>query len=146
MEVYTIGFTGRTARGFFDTLKEAGIERVIDVRLHNRSQLAGFTKASDLPYFLRAIGGIDYVHELRLAPTPEMLHAYRNKRGPWSDYEHAFHALLKERRVEVAIERGLFASPAVLLCSEPTAERCHRRIAAEYLQRHWGEDVAVRHL
>ena len=138
MEVYTLGFTQKTAAQFFDTLRGAGIKRLLDVRLNNTSQLARFTRADDLPYFLREICAAEYVHELLLAPTQEMLDAYKKQKGAWEIYERTFLALLAERHVEDRLDRALLAGPTVLLCSEPTAEHCHRRLVAEYLRDKWG--------
>ena len=145
MEIYTVGFTQKRAAQFFGLLKEAGIRRLIDVRLNNVSQLAGFTKREDLAYFLRAICDADYRHELLLAPTQEMLTAYKKQRGSWTDYERLFLALLTEREVERHIPQDLFNERTVLLCSEATPERCHRRLVAEYLRDHWG-NVTIIHL
>jgi uncharacterized protein (DUF488 family) len=145
LEIYTIGFTKKNASTFFGALKQAGIVRLIDVRLSNSSQLAGFTKRDDLSYFLREICGAAYLHEPLLAPTEEILKQYQQKQMAWDEYEQRFRALLAERQVQDKIERGWFASPAVLLCSEPTAEKCHRRLVAEYLKQKWA-DVEIRHI
>lgn len=145
MEIYTIGYTRKTAAEFFGILRDANIRTVVDIRRNNSSQLAAFTKHSDLPFFLKEICGADYVHELQLAPTQEILDNYRKKHGSWDDYERDFRALLEERQIEKHLDKQLFAQPAVLLCSEPTAEHCHRRLVAEYLQQHW-DDVTVTHL
>ena len=145
MELFTIGFTQHSAAEFFEKLRGASIQRLVDVRLNNVSQLAGFAKRGDLEYFLRELCGADYVHELRLAPREEDLKAVRGRQMSWSDYEDAYIALLRERRVEQTIERSLFAKRSVLLCSEATAEKCHRRLAAEYLRDAWG-DVEITHL
>jgi uncharacterized protein (DUF488 family) len=145
VEIYTIGFTQKSAAEFFGRLRAAGIRRLIDVRLQNTSQLAGFAKRGDLAYFLREICGAEYHHEPALAPTPELLRGYAKGEIPWEDYAAAYRRLLAERKVETGLDRGLFDAPAVLLCSEPTAEHCHRRLAAEYLAEQWG-GVEVRHL
>ncbi len=145
MEIYTIGFTQKSAREFFELLKANGIRRLIDIRLSNTGQLAGFTKRDDLAYFLGAICSAEYVHEPLLAPTKELLSDYRNQRCTWQDYERVFKQLLIDRRVAEQLDRSLFAEPTVLLCSEPAAEQCHRRLVAEYLQQQWS-DVAVHHL
>ena len=139
MEVYTIGFTQKTARQFFETLTRAGVKRLLDVRLNNVSQLAGFAKRDDLAYFLQTIGGIEYRHEPLLAPTQEMLDAYKKHKGDWNEYETRFLNLMRERRVETVIDRTLLALPTVLLCSELTTEHCHRRLVLEYLQEKWGD-------
>jgi len=145
MEVYSIGFTQKRAADFFGLLREAGIRRLLDVRLNNSSQLAGFTKKEDLPYFLRELCHAEYLHEPLLAPTQELLDAYKRSKGSWQDYETAFLALMAERRIEERLARDLFATPTVLLCSEPTAAQCHRRLVLEYLQARWG-GLQITHL
>ncbi len=138
MRVYSIGFTRKTAADFFTSLRQAKIRCLLDVRLHNASQLAGFTKRDDLPFFLKELCGADYLHEPLLTPTPDLLEGYRKKRLSWQDYEPRFLSLLAERKVEKMIDRQIFAVPTVLLCSETTADRCHRRLILEYLQDKWG--------
>jgi uncharacterized protein (DUF488 family) len=123
-------------------LKDTGIERLLDVRLNNASRFSGFARRADLPFFLERLCGAEYVYEPRLAPTREILDAYR-KGGRWPDYERAFLELLRERRVEEALDRDLFAGPTVLLCSEANAEHCHRRLVLEYLGREWNGIRAV---
>lgn len=145
MEIYTIGFTRKSAEQFFGLLKEHEIRRLIDVRLNNTSQLAAFTKQDDLAFFLREIADIDYVHEPMLAPSDELLKGYRKGDYTWDEYEQIFAGLMRERQVETALDKGLFDRRAVLLCSEPTADNCHRRLVAEYLAQHWG-DIAITHL
>ena len=145
MEIYSIGFTQKNASQFFNTLKANGIERLLDVRLNNTSQLAGFAKQADLAYFLRQICGAAYEHEPLLAPTQEILDAYKKRKGDWAAYEKEFLALMRFRKIESAIDKEGFAQRTVLLCSEPTAEHCHRRLVLEYLQKHW-EGVLIHHL
>jgi uncharacterized protein (DUF488 family) len=123
-------------------LNDSGVERLIDVRLNNASRLAGFARRADLPFFLEKLCRAEYIHEPGLAPTREILDAYRNG-GAWPDYERAFLDLLRERRVEETLDRGLFDIPTVLLCSEVGPERCHRRLILEYLDREWGGIRAV---
>lgn len=137
MEVYTIGFTKKSAAQFFGPIRQAGIKRLLDVRLNNTSQLAGFTRRDDLPFFLREICDAEYLHEPLLAPTQELLSDYRKRRVTWPQYEERFLALMAERGVEERVDPGLFEAPTVLLCSEPTAERCHRRLVLEYLGSKW---------
>lgn len=145
MEVYTIGFTRKPAEEFFGLLKAAGVKRLVDVRLNNVSQLAGFAKRHDLEFFLKELCGIEYVHELRLAPEKEMLDAYKKQQGAWDEYEREFRQLIADRQIETTVGRELFEVPAALLCSEPTAEFCHRRLVVEHLQEKWG-DLAITHL
>lgn len=138
MDVYTIGFTKRTAADFFGALKRAGIRRLLDVRLNNSSQLAGFTKREDLAFFLKEICSAEYLHEPLLAPTQGLLDSYKKNKGGWQDYEEGFLKLITGRKVDEKISKNLFDTPTALLCSEPTAERCHRRLVLEYLQSKWG--------
>jgi uncharacterized protein (DUF488 family) len=145
MEIYSIGFTQKNASEFFGTLKANGIERLLDVRLNNTSQLAGFAKQSDLPYFLGEICGAAYEHEPLLAPTQEILDAFKKHKGSWDAYAEAYLALIRSRRVEAVLSKGSFLKKTVLLCSEATAEHCHRRLALEYLQQHW-KDIIIRHI
>jgi uncharacterized protein (DUF488 family) len=145
VEIYTIGFTKKSAEQFFGALRKAGIKRLIDIRLNNSSQLAGFTKKDDLVFFLKEICGAEYMHQILLAPTKEILDGYKKKKITWDEYERRFIDLLTERRVEEVLDKGLFIVPTVLLCSEAKPVRCHRRLTAEYLKSKWG-NVDIRHL
>jgi uncharacterized protein (DUF488 family) len=144
MKLFTIGFTKTSAEHFFDRLGKAGVKRLIDVRLNNVSQLAGFAKRDDLKYFLKAICNIEYLHEPSLAPTKEMLDEYRKKAGDWQAYEARYLSLIESRKVEARLGRERFED-ACLLCSEDTATHCHRRLAASYLKSRWG-DIDIVHL
>lgn len=144
MKLLTIGFTKTTAETFFSAIRDSGATRLVDVRLNNVSQLAGFAKKQDLAYFLQEICGIPYRHLPELAPTQAMLDRYRKSKGAWTVYETEFLALMKERAVERTVPREALAE-ACLLCSEPTPERCHRRLVAEYLRDRWG-DMEIVHL
>ena len=144
MKVFTIGFTKKSAREFFGKLRRPGLQRLIDVRLNNVSQLAGFSKRDDLQFFCDAILSIQYVHLPELAPTQEMLDEYRKNRGGWPDYETNFLSLMAKRKVEDTVAREVIDG-GCLLCSEATPENCHRRLVAEYLQRKWG-DVEIEHI
>lgn len=143
MEIYTIGFTKKSAAAFFEALKRNGIRGLVDVRVHNTSQLAGFTKRDDLQYFLGQLLRASYVHEPLLAPTKELLKAYRGGEMTWEQYEDSFVRLMGERRIENQIPPDLFAGGVVLLCSEPSPEYCHRRLVVEYLDHAWGDVQAV---
>lgn len=138
MRTFTIGFTKKNAEAFFTKLHEAGVRRVVDVRLNNVSQLAGFAKRDDLQYFLRAIHGIDYVHLAELAPTADILDAYKKHGGDWSVYEEKFLELMDRRRIQDAVSKDAI-SDGCLLCSEHLPEHCHRRLVIDYLKRHWGD-------
>jgi len=144
MRILTIGFTKKSAETFFNRLKNARVKRLVDVRLNNVSQLAGFTKKDDLRYFLKHICDIEYVHLPELAPTAEMLDAYKKqKNGDWELYERRFLDLMRSRQIENT-EREIFAD-GCLLCSEEKPLHCHRRLVAEYLKEHWG-DVEIEHI
>ena len=144
MRVFTIGFTKKSARKFFETLRCAGARRVVDVRLNNMSQLAGFAKRDDLEFFLKELCGLDYVHLTDLAPTQEMLDEYKKRKGDWATYEKRFLNLMEQRHVEDRIPKEIIAD-GCLLCSEDKPHHCHRRLVVEYLDRHWG-DITVSHL
>jgi hypothetical protein len=115
------------------------------VRLNNTSQLAGWARQADLPYFLHELVGAEYIHEPLLAPTADLLDAYKKRGGAWSEYEPRFLALMAERQIEERLDRSLFAVPTALLCSEHTAEHCHRRLVLDYLQEKWG-GLTITHL
>jgi uncharacterized protein (DUF488 family) len=144
IKLFTIGFTKKTARTFFTKLKGASVARVLDVRLNNVSQLAGFAKKDDLQFFLDAIAGIGYEHLPDLAPTEEMLTAFKKNKGDWADYEGQFTRLMQTRKIENAPSRELFQH-GCLLCSEDKPHHCHRRLVAEYLAQKWGQ-VEIVHL
>ncbi|MEG4283198.1 DUF488 domain-containing protein [Microcoleus sp. A006_D1] len=144
INLFTIGFTQKSAEQFFDTLMKAGVRRVIDTRLNNVSQLAGFAKRKDLEYFLRTIGNIEYVHILDLAPTQEILDNYKKKKGDWDVYEQQFLQLIRDRQIEQKISQDLLDC-GCLLCSEPKPHNCHRRLVAEYLSNKW-QNVKISHL
>jgi uncharacterized protein (DUF488 family) len=143
VDVYTIGFTRKSAAEFFGLLRSAGVKRLVDVRLSNLSQLAGFTKRDDLAFFVKELCGAEYVHEPRLAPTQELLDAYKRGKSGWPEYERRFLRLMADRKIEDTLDRGLFTGPAALLCSEATAEHCHRRLVLDYLRDKWGEIRAI---
>lgn len=144
VKIITIGFTKKSAKLFFEKLKRAGVKRIIDVRLNNVSQLAGFTKKDDLKFFLKEIGDIDYVHLPDLAPTKDILDAYKKYKGDWEVYEEKFLELMERRHIESTVSKEL-VDEGCLLCSEDKPHHCHRRLVAEYLKNKWG-DVSISHL
>lgn len=144
IQVFTVGFTKKTAAEFFEKLRSAGIKRVVDVRLNNVSQLAGFSKRDDLRYFLGQILNVDYVEAPLLAPTQDLLDAYKKNKGQWEDYERNFLRLMEERHIEEKIDPTLLAG-GCLLCSEDKPHQCHRRLVVEYLQRKWG-NLVIKHI
>lgn len=144
MKLFTIGFTKKTARRFFELLRDSGARRIVDVRLNNVSQLAGFAKKDDLAYFASAICGMDYLHMPALAPTQAMLDRYKKDGGDWLAYEREFLDLMRERRIEDTVSKAVLAD-GCLLCSEDKPHHCHRRLVAEYLKERW-VDVDIHHL
>lgn len=144
MKLFTIGFTKTTAESFFSRLTKAGVKKIVDIRLNNASQLAGFAKKNDLIYFLKTICNIDYEHRLELAPSQVILNAYKKNRGDWFVYEKQFLELISKRRVEETIARSDL-NGACLLCCEDKPEKCHRRLVAEYLKEKWG-NIKIVHL
>jgi uncharacterized protein (DUF488 family) len=144
INLFTIGFTQKNAQKFFESLKKSGVKRVIDTRLNNVFQLAGFTKKTDLEYFLKTIGNIEYVHILDLAPTKDILDEYKKNKGDWDVYEKKFLQLVTNRKIEKNVSPTLIDG-ACLLCSEATPHNCHRRLVAEYLNEKWG-NIKICHL
>jgi uncharacterized protein (DUF488 family) len=143
MKLYTIGFTKTTAEGFFSRLSRAKVRKVVDVRLNNVSQLAGFAKREDLRFFAKAICNAEYEHITELAPTQVILDEYKKSKGSWSAYAAKFLNLMAERKIET-IDRSRLDG-GCLLCSEDKPHHCHRRLVAEYLKEKWG-DVEIEHL
>jgi len=144
VRLFTIGFTKKSAETFFTRLQNAGVKRLIDVRLNNVSQLAGFTKKDDLRYFTKVICNIDYVHLPDLAPTQDILDGYKKHKGHWELYETQFLDLMRARRIEDKTPRELLIN-GCLLCSEEKPHNCHRRLVAEYLKEKWG-NVEIEHI
>jgi uncharacterized protein (DUF488 family) len=145
IDVATIGFTKTTAASFFDRIKKSGVKKIVDVRLHNTSQLAGFAKADDLAYFLKEICRAEYVHQPLLAPTDDILKSYKRDKGDWNVYQGLFLKLMAERRIETQLKPDMFQG-SCLLCSEATPHHCHRRLVCEYLNDKWGGSLNIRHL
>ncbi|MDM8551759.1 DUF488 domain-containing protein [Desulfobacterales bacterium HSG2] len=144
IKLFTIGFTKKSAEKFFTMLSKAGVKRVVDVRLNNSSQLAGFAKRDDLRYFLKTICDVDYIHIPELAPTKEILDEYKKNKGDWSVYEPRFLSLMAERNIEDEMT-GKITDGDCLLCSEKEPDECHRRLVAEYLNDKWG-NIETEHI
>ncbi|MTJ07004.1 DUF488 family protein [Anabaena sp. UHCC 0204] len=145
VDLFTIGFTQKKAEQFFEILIKSGVKRVIDTRLNNVSQLAGFAKKSDLQYFLQKIGGIEYIHILDLAPTKDILDAYKKKEITWDSYEQKFNQLISQRQIEKKLSIDII-DKSCLLCSELKPHNCHRRLVAEYLQNNLETTIKIHHL
>jgi len=144
MRLFTIGFTKKSAEEFFTILHSSGVSRIIDIRLNNTSQIAGFAKARDLEYFLRAIEKIDYVHLPDFAPTQEILDDFKKNKGSWIEFERRFVDLMVERRIAETATR-LLRDCDCLLCSEHIPDHCHRRLVAEQFRKH-SDNVEIIHL
>ena len=144
IKLFTIGFTKKPARQFFDLLNKNKVEKVVDTRINNSSQLAGYAKGVDLQFFLKEISGIEYEHNIDFAPTKELLKKYRSKELSWEEYEVEYLNLIDMRKIKnrVNIEK---LHRHCLLCSEHGPEKCHRRLLAEYF-REVNKDVEIVHL
>lgn len=147
MKIYTIGFTQKSAEQFFELIKANGIELLVDIRLNNKSQLAGFSKGSDLVYFLREICGTKYVHREEYAPTKELLSKYQKGSVTWAEYETVFDEIMEKRGAyKKFLESFQQFDRVCLLCSEATPDNCHRRLVAEKIQSFSPEKVEVIHI
>ncbi len=144
--IYTIGFTRKPAEEFFALLRGVGVRHLVDIRLNNQSQLAGFAKRRDLAFFTRELAGAEYLHLPELAPTQELLDAFRKHGGPWDEYEAGFARLMEERAAYARFDRRLLEEGTCLLCSEATPERCHRRLVAEGLRAATRNGFGIEHL
>jgi len=144
MNLYTVGFTKKSAKEFFELLLKNNIKCVIDTRLNNKSQLAGFTKQDDFKYFLERIGNVKYTHILEWAPTEEILNSFKKKKINWEEYKNQYLALLRQRNIAKNIDFKEMDG-ACLLCSEEKPDYCHRRLLAEYL-RDLNKDIKIVHL
>ena len=144
VKLFTIGYAGKNAERFFTLLFKAGVKKVIDVRLYNTSQLAGFTKKDDLEYFLQAVAGIDYVHLPLMSPTKELLTGYKDGSISWAQYETRFDHMITQRQIEKHVNTQDLHM-ACLLCAEAKPDKCHRRLVAEYLAQHL-QNILIEHL
>ena len=146
MNLYTIGFTQKSAQEFFELLSSHKVQRLVDIRINPHGQLSGFAKQEDLPYFLNKLGNnCQYIHMPELAPTKEILKDYRND-GDWPRYVTLFQELMDERNIPESLDRADFETvTCCLLCSEATPQQCHRRLVAERLASHW-RNVKIIHL
>ncbi len=145
MKTYTIGFTQKNAQKFFTLIKLNNVARIVDVRLNNVSQLAGFAKRDDLKYFLSELCDADYIHLKELAPIKDILDAYKKKVITWEAYEDKFLNLMSQRNIERTIDKSILEN-GCLLCSEHKPHHCHRRLVVEYLNQHWATEIEVVHL
>ena len=147
MTIYTMGFTKKSAESFFEAIRSNGIRLLIDVRLNNKSQLAGFTKGSDLEYFLRTICETEYIHCEEYAPTKELLSGYQKKEVSWDEYTKVYHEIMERRGAyKKFLERFEKYERVCLLCSEPTPEQCHRRLFAEMVKKENDTEVEIIHI
>lgn len=145
IDIYTIGFTKKNAETFFNFIRTAEISTLLDVRLNNVSQLAGFAKRDDLRFFLKELCNTDYVHVPELAPTKDILNAYKKGEMPWEEYEDKFLNLMGQRNIEKLLKPALL-DQGCLLCSEHEPHLCHRRLVVEYLNENSNLDLKVKHL
>ena len=135
-KIYTIGFTKKTLEDFITRLKKAGVQRIVDIRLNNSSQLSGFAKSPDFEYILKQFG-IEYISVKGLAPDKALLDKYRKDKD-WDEYEVNFKALMDARKArKILNELQLDKKVSCFLCSEDKPEKCHRRLVAEMLDKNF---------
>ena len=144
MHVFTIGYAKKSAQTFFEHIKSNHIDVLIDVRLYNSSQLAGFSKSRDLQYFLREICDCDYIWAVEFAPTSELLEGYKSGDVKWDQYEKTYNELL-DTRGGLDFFKDFYGKRVCLLCAEATPQRCHRRLLAEKIAGVYA-NVSVTHL
>lgn len=145
LKIFTIGFTGTTAEGFFSRLRDAGVKKVIDTRLWPDTQLSGFAKKRDLPFLLQNLSSAAYEHKIDLAPTENILKDFKDKKIGWPEYESLYVQLLHDRcTAEKLMSNDV--DDVCFLCAEKTPHHCHRRLLAEYLQREWNTEMEIIHL
>lgn len=130
--IYTIGFTQKSAETFFSLLKSNKVQRLIDTRLNNTGQLAGFSKRDDLQYFCKTIAGISYFHWEESAPEESWLKAFKSKNISWDIYANEYISTLQKRKIELS-SATVLGDSACLLCSEARPHQCHRSLLAKYL-------------
>lgn len=147
MKIFTIGFTKKDAKTFFELLQKNKIDLLLDIRLNNVSQLAGFAKGNDLGYFINEILNAKYIHDTRFAPTKELLDSYRDKSINWLEYEKEFNKIIEDRRIVDIFQDNYYKNyeRVCLLCSESEADKCHRRLIAEYLKENLS-DIEIIHI
>ncbi len=145
-KIFTIGFAGKSAEDFFNRLRRAGIRKVIDTRLWADTQLAGFAKKQNLPFFLQNLAQIGYEHRLELAPSESILKDFKNKKINWAEYEPRYLDILHTRKISSLLDPD-DVSGCCFLCAEAKPHHCHRRLLAEYLRREWPDrKIDVVHL
>ncbi len=153
MKLYTIGFSKCSAKDFFSNLKEANVQKLIDVRRRNTSHLCGFTKKPDLKFFLEECFGIAYEHIPEFAPSEELLTDYLKQLGKkkyddraWHDYVQRFQNEVLSKPIVGRFKKSIenFSSTC-LLCSEKEPDYCHRRLLAEHFKKHV-PDIEIVHL
>ena len=144
--LYTIGFTKKNAQKFFELLKNAGVRKLVDIRINNASQLAGFAKGTDLKFFMKAICNAEYDHITDLAPTKELLKNYQDKVIDWNGYTVVFKKILQDRHIAERFNVENFDN-CCFLCTEDTPEQCHRRLVAEFFKaKNPDKDIRIVHL
>jgi uncharacterized protein (DUF488 family) len=143
-KLYTMGYTQKPAKKFFNLIDKYEIKRIIDIRLHNNTQLAGFTKQNNLKYFLKRLSDCDYCHIPLMAPSKDIFDDSKKNGLEWKEYASRFNKLINQRKIEQLINEDDIDG-ACLLCCEPEATNCHRSLVAEYLQKYFG-DIQIIHI
>ena len=144
MELFTIGYTKKSAEKFFEIMSDNKIEIVADVRLYNSTQLAGFSKSVDLQYFLKKICGCNYIALKQLAPNPSLFENYKNGKTTWNEYEKIYNKFL-DTQANLDFFYAFKNKRICILCAESTPEHCHRRLIAEKISK-THDNVKITHL
>ena len=143
-ELFTIGYTKKSAEKFFGIITDKKVEIMADVRLYNSTQLAGFSKSSDLKYFLEKICGCDYIALKQLAPNPSLFENYKNGKTTWNEYEKIYNKFL-DTQANLDFFYAFKNKRICILCAESTPEHCHRRLIAQKISKTY-DNVKITHL
>jgi len=143
--IYTIGFSKKSLREFVKLLKDAQVEKLIDIRLNNTSQLSGYAKKDDLAYIMELVN-IDYVHDISLAPDNKLLYDYKKNLVDWGVYKTRYLNILEERNIKDSINELINNKTICLLCSEHKPNKCHRSLLASFINDSLNENLDIIHL
>lgn len=133
--LWTIGYEGAAIEDFLDTLRRAGITKVLDVREIPVSRRKGFSKTA-LKQALTG-RGIDYQHERRLGSPRGVRHRLRAT-GDLECFFHDYEAHLRKQQDLLDELAGSLQGGVVLLCYERDPSVCHRAIVARALKERTG--------
>lgn len=145
MMIYTIGSNRKSAETFFELLRRNDVRFLLDIRLRNSSQLAGFAKGNDLEYFTGRILGIGYRHDVRFAPDEGLFEVRKSKGLNMEQFALKFWETLEERDMKQVLldEYAGVMDGICLMCSEEDHRECHRSVVAGYISDVFGGTEVV---